>query len=40
MYLQVLSATEALVALETVVRLLIGVRPHMNQHFIPDEGNR
>jgi hypothetical protein len=39
MYLEVLGTTEALVTLEAVVRLLIGVRPHMNQHFIPDEGN-
>lgn len=34
-YLQILRSAETLVALETVVRLLVRVRPHVNQHFVP-----
>jgi hypothetical protein len=40
MYLEVFSPTEALIALETVVRLLICVCSHMNQHLVPNEQNQ
>lgn len=35
MDLQVLQTRETLVAGRTVVRLLVGVRADMNQHFVP-----
>lgn len=35
MYLEVLQARKALVAGGTVVRLLIGVSPDVDQHLVP-----
>ena len=37
MYLQVLQAGEALVTRGAAVRLLVGVRPDVDQHLIPGE---
>ena len=40
MDLEVFSPTEALITLETMVRLLIGVCSYMNQHLVPDDRNQ
>jgi len=40
MNLEVFSTTEALITLETMVRLLIGVCSYMNQHLVPDDWNQ
>jgi len=37
MNLEVFSPTKALITLETMVRLLIGVCSYMNQHLVPDD---